>query len=258
MNTEIFAQKIAEQGWVILDQFIDRETVDRVNEDMAKAYETCREIQVKNGVGGNTDGSVHHVLIFKGGFLDLLSRSIPMELITSYFDGKFILNSFGGIINLPNKPTYACNAHRDIRFFVKDTPLMLTMLIMLDDFTLENGATYVLGGSHLTPEKPSDEYFAKNADRAVGKAGSVLVFNSSLWHAAGHNQTHVIRRALTLTFTKPFMKPQFDYCGALGVEYVKTLSEDVKQLVGLYSRVPTSLDEWYQPPENRMYRVGQD
>jgi ectoine hydroxylase-related dioxygenase (phytanoyl-CoA dioxygenase family) len=36
---------------------------------------------------------------------------------------------------------------------------MVNMLVMLDDFTVENGATYVLTGSHHAPERPQDEFF---------------------------------------------------------------------------------------------------
>jgi ectoine hydroxylase-related dioxygenase (phytanoyl-CoA dioxygenase family) len=133
----------------------------------------------------------------------------------------------------------------------------LNMLVMIDDFTIENGATWFLTGSHKTPQKPNDEIFFKKASRATGEKGTVVFFNSNLWHAAGTNQSKSIRRALTLNFTPPFMKQQFDYPRALGYDYCETLSERVQQLVGFFSRVPSSLNEWYQKPERRFYRPDQ-
>jgi len=94
------------------------------------------------------------------------------------------------------------------------------MLIMLDDFTLENGATYLLAKSHLKDEKPTEAMFYEKSDRVVGKKGDVLFFNSNLWHAAGINTTNQERRAITITFTKPFMKQQLDYSRAIGYENV--------------------------------------
>ena len=135
---------------------------------------------------------------------------------------------------------------------------MLNMLIMLDDFTIENGATYLLEGSHLIESEPSPANFFDQSTRALGRRGDVLFFNSNLWHAAGPNSTINKRRALTITFTKPFMKQQLDYCRALGLEKLDSVSDLVKQMVGYYSRTPTNLQEWYQKPEDRFYRPNQD
>ena len=129
---------------------------------------------------------------------------------------------------------------------------------MLDDFTLENGATYLLTGSHLKDERPTDEVFYSQSERAEGKAGDILFFNSNLWHAAGLNNSSKERRAITITFTKPFMKQQLDYPRAVGYENVELLSEPLQQVIGYFSRTPVNLTEWYQVPEKRFYRKGQD
>lgn len=129
---------------------------------------------------------------------------------------------------------------------------------MVDDFNLDNGATYLLPKSHLTDKKPTKKIFYENSDRIIGSQGDILCFNSNLWHAAGVNKTNEERRALTITFTKPFMKQQFDYSRAIGYKNIKKLSDKLKQLLGYYSRTPSNLNEWYQKPEKRFYRPGQD
>ena len=134
---------------------------------------------------------------------------------------------------------------------------MAQILVMLDDFTPDNGATYLLTGSHRRAERPPDDLFFRDAVRAVAAAGSILVFDSNLWHAAGVNRTDRPRRALTLGFTRPFMKQQLDYPRALGYDRSETLSPALRQLLGYNARVPASLDEWYQPPEKRLYKRDQ-
>ena len=49
---------------------------------------------------------------------------------------------------------------------------MLNMLVMVDEFTVENGATKVVPGAHLTKERQDEQYLADNAVRATGKAAS--------------------------------------------------------------------------------------
>jgi hypothetical protein len=57
-------------------------------------------------------------------------------------------------------------------------------------------------------------------------------------------------------YTKPFYKPQFDYCRALGHEAM-AWSDELRQIIGYNARVPETLDEWYRPREQRMYRADQ-
>jgi hypothetical protein len=253
---------LQEKGFNILPQKINLNLIEKINLAIENSYLNAREIQIKNGIDSATDGTVHHLLGFDDEvyveLLNTLCNSELYEYMKAYFGGNFILNSYGGLKNLPSKPSYVAKVHRDIRFFSGEFPLMLNVLIMLDDFTLENGATYLLSNSHKSPEKPTDEEFYENAERAVGKRGDVLFFNSNLWHAAGINKTTEERRAITITFTKPFMKQQMDYPRAVGYEKMDILSTELQQMIGFYSRVPSNLNEWYQKPENRFYRPLQD
>jgi hypothetical protein len=254
--------ELTEKGYTLITSFFEKDFMDSLCYSVDNSYELCREIQIKNELDVLTDGTAHHLLAANDNvYLDVLTKICSSDIfnfIKKYFHGNFILNSYGGLKNLPLKPSYVANVHRDIRFFSGDFPLMLNMLIMLDDFTLENGATYLLAKSHLKEDKPSNEVFYDKADRALGKKGDILFFNSNLWHAAGVNTTSQERRAITITFTKPFMKQQLDYSRAIGYENVEKLSTELQQLVGFYSRIPTNLDEWYQKPEKRFYRSGQD
>lgn len=256
-DTAASLARLANDGWVLLPGVVDSDMIDRLNADLGRAYAVQREIQVRNGVGEGTDGTVHHLPAMRGSFLDFLDRGYCAGILREFFGGPYVVNTFGGVLNMPRDVAYVGRVHRDLRTFSADLPLMAQMLVMLDDFTEDNGATYFLSGSHRSPDRPSDDVFFDSAGRATGRAGSVVVFNSNVWHAAGINRTNQTRRALTIVFTKPFMKPQFDYPRALGYDAADTLSDTLRQVLGYNARVPATLDEWYQPPERRMYRPGQ-
>lgn len=257
MNVDNFHHHMNQRGWFIFENVVPSPLLNQLNSDLQQAYTVCRDFQIKNGIDAGTDGSVHHILTLADSFLALLDFLPLHSFLENYFQSNYILNSYGGFINTMHNTAYVSHVHRDIRTFSAHLPLMLNMLIMLDDFTEENGATYLLTGSHLHAEKPADEDFFVRSDRALGTAGSILVFNSNLWHAAGQNTTEKARRALTLTFTKPFMKQQLDYPRALGYEKINQLSEKLLQVIGYNARIPQNLDEWYQPPQKRMYKPGQ-
>ena len=250
-------QALERDGWALLSDVVPHDMLGRLRGDLESAYTMQREIQVRNGVGDGTDGTVHHLPLAGGSFLEFLEAQYCVGLLDGFFAGPYVLNTFGGVLNLPDDVAYVGRVHRDLRTFSGEMRLMAQLLVMLDDFTTENGATYLLSGSHRLADKPADEVFFRDAIRTVGTAGSIVVFNSNLWHAAGVNHSTGPRRALTVAFTRPFIKPQLDYPRALGDERAAALSPALRQLLGYNARVPTSLDEWYQPPEKRLYQRNQ-
>jgi hypothetical protein len=244
-------------GWALAPNAVDVALLEQLRAHLARAYEQQRTVQIANGVGYGTDGTVHHLPLAGGAFLELLERNPLADVLENFFGGPYIVNTYGGVLNFPGNLSYVGRIHRDLRSFSGTLPLMAQWLVMLDDFTEENGATYLLNGSHRVAETPSEETFFSHATRAVGPAGSIVVFNSNLWHAAGVNRSSEPRRALTIAFTRPFLKQQLDYPRALGYEQADCLSPTLRQLLGYNARVPASLDEWYQPVERRLYRRDQ-
>ena len=127
----------------------------------------------------------------------------------------------------------------------------------VDRFTRRNGATFVIPESHQK-EAPPGEAARQNAAIAVECAeGSMVVFDSTLWHAAGNNTSGSDRLAINQQFTRSWIKQQIDYVRALGEDAVRAQPPRTQQLLGYYTRVVTSLDEYYRPEDERIYRRGQ-
>ena len=91
----------------------------------------------------------------------------------------------------------------------------------------------------------------------VCPAGSMVVFDSTLWHAAGPNTSGADRLAINHQFTRSWIKQQIDYSRAVGPAMMQSLPPRTQQLLGWYTRVVTSLDEYYRPEHERLYRRGQ-
>jgi ectoine hydroxylase-related dioxygenase (phytanoyl-CoA dioxygenase family) len=69
---------------------------------------------------------------------------------------------------------------------------MLGFIYMIDEFTEDNGATRFIAGSQGIETLP--ESFSSVP--ACGPAGSVIVFNGSVWHGHGPNETDQPRRSI--------------------------------------------------------------
>jgi len=252
-----FQAEMKSTGWFLFTGVVDETLIRNLIVDLEQSYEIRRPIQIKNGVDTNTQGTSHHLLADGKSFAEFLKRAYLDEYLRAFFGGNYILNAFGGNLNMPGNSTYASMVHRDVRTFTTEIKFLLNIIVMLDDFTPENGATYLLSGSHLRKEKPTDEEFFSQADRITGRSGSIFFWDSNIWHAAGINKTDLPRRSLSLLYSQPFMKQQFDYPRSVGYENADSLPEAFKQIVGFNARVPASLEEWYQPPETRFYKKDQ-
>ena len=125
------------------------------------------------------------------------------------------------------------------------------------DIKAEDEIFYVIPKTHHLNFKPSQEYCHKNKISISAKAGSILVFDSTLWHCGGPNHSKGSWFGVNHQFTKSFLKQQIDYVRLLGEETVLQQSPRVQQMLGYYTRVVTSLDEYYQPNEKRLYRANQ-
>ncbi|NND90808.1 MAG: hypothetical protein HKN42_08070 [Granulosicoccus sp.] len=249
-----FDQRLTNDGLAIFPAVIGREQLEQLRLDADIAYRKCRKIQEMNGV--DFPRVAHHIIksVWRdSSFYDLLDNLPLKEYIDDYMGGPYILNTISAIFNYQNAASELENRpHRDMRSYFP-VRLSINVIIFLDDFTESNGSTLFLKGSHLKQDMPSDDEFFEGAEKMLGEAGSIALFNSDLVHSGGMNVTESTRRCIVYTLHRPFIKTQFDYSTLVEASD----SDWLKQLLGYHSRTAKTLEEWYQPPEHRMYKAGQ-
>ena len=100
---------------------------------------------------------------------------------------------------------------------------------LLVDFTEENGATRIVPGSHrsgLSPGEALEDPWAKHPDeiQLTAPAGTVVIFNSHLWHGGTVNQSDSPRYALHSYFTRRQQDQQTDQKKWISQETLARLS----------------------------------
>jgi hypothetical protein len=252
----VFDYLMQTRGWMLFESVVPDELLDRMRGDIAKHVERCGCLQVAAGITPAPDGTAHHALGNGDSLDEFLARRFLAPFVGRFFDdAPYILHAFNPVTVAPQTCGYLHRIHRDIGTYAGSFRLLLNMLVMVDDFAMENGATHILSGSHLSGDRPPDQIFWRYAERIIGRAGSIVLFDSNVWHAAGANVSDRRRAALTLSFSRPFYKPQMDYARFLGPDYGARLSDDLRQLLGYNAEVPTNYSEWYRPAATRLYRA---
>lgn len=111
--------------------------------------------------------------------------------------------------------------------------LQLSAMWALQDFTVENGATRVVPGSHrrLEPYRP------KEADvcQAVMPKGSVLFYLGSTLHGGGANRANAPRAGLINTYSLGWLRPEVNHVLTLPRKLVDSYPDHIRRLIGYQS-----------------------
>jgi ectoine hydroxylase-related dioxygenase (phytanoyl-CoA dioxygenase family) len=154
---------------------------------------------------------------------------------------------------------YGSRTHVDCPRFIDGYRTNLGYILALQPFTLQNGATFVLPGSHKSKDQPTEEYFNANALRVTCNQGDAIFFDGRLYHRAGVNDTSSWRHSITINFCRPFMRTRFDYPRMmLQTGLTLTVNSSARKYLGYDVRMPVSLEEFYRPEADRLYLPNQE
>jgi ectoine hydroxylase-related dioxygenase (phytanoyl-CoA dioxygenase family) len=250
-------------GYAAVSGVLDEAMLERVRQAM---YRTQRRIMEDVGQDrlqrAGELGVLRLVAKYDQIFLDLLALPQIVSVIDATVSETAILHLQNGFI-LPSfkdgeAPSVFQNRyHMDFPRVLNGYVMSINVMLAIDEFRPDNGATLVIPGSHQKTHPPDFATVDQLMVPATCPQGSMLIFDSTLYHAAGPNISGADRLAINHQFTRSYVKQQIDYVRALGDEVVRRQPERTQQLLGWYTRVVTGLDEYYQPPEKRLYRSGQ-
>jgi len=245
-------------GYLLIPNVYRVELMSEIKTEFYEREADFVEIQKKQGIYESVVDATHHTFILCRKMLMLLEKSRLTDFIDEFFQGEsYILNTMGLSKIRPFSQVYTQNIHRDIRSFHGSTSLWINTLIMLDDSTADNGATWVMPGSEELEKKPSESDFWASAKQIEGRCGDVLIFHGGLWHCAGQNKTNDTRHIITPFFSRPFIKQQLDYPKAFGDDFGRICSPHIRQMLGYNARVPITLEDFYQHDDHRFYKKNQ-
>jgi ectoine hydroxylase-related dioxygenase (phytanoyl-CoA dioxygenase family) len=195
-------------------------------------------------------------------FFRLLEFPEVLRVVDATVSPTAILHLQNGFILPPSgragtPKVFQNSFHQDFPRYLEGYLASVNVFFTLDIFERENGATLLVPGSHQRAERPPLEYLERACEPVECGAGAMILFDSTLWHAAGVNASASDRLAINHQFTRSWIKQQLDYTRALGPDVVTAQRPRTQQLLGYYTRVASNLDEYYRPEEERVYRAGQ-
>lgn len=250
-------------GVAIVEDAIPKDLLARTRPALHKALGAIRaEVGADRLTAAGELGIARLPMKYDPVFFRYLEILEILEIVDAVVSSTAILHLQNGFLLPPSSPAESTGAfqlkfHQDFPRVLNGYVASINILIAIDEFTTENGATMVVPATHQLSSTPSADFLAANEVPAEASAGSLLIFDSTLWHRAGPNRSAADRLAINQQFTRSYIKQQIDYVRALGDEAVTAQCARTQQLLGWYTRVVTSLDEYYRPAEARLYRRNQ-
>lgn len=248
--TEIEKKNLDEQGYVVLERFMREDFLDELRRRVEELFVEEGDLAGSEFKQEPESRRLAN-LVDKG---EIFQRAITMpeilERVGHVVGPEFKLSSLN-VRSANPRSDRAQPLHCDVGAIADEKGYWVCNTVwMLDDFTLENGATRAVPGSHRwrkLPQQVLADPSATHPDEVLvtGAAGSVVVMNAHMWHGGTANRSVGHRRAMHGFYTR-WDKPQQQY-------QKKLLRPDVQQRLSPELRHLLALDD---PLNDRLCEEG--
>ena len=201
-------ERFERDGYVILERLIDPAAVGSLIDALLR-------VEAKHGFGyaktsfeGYKTVRINNLLVYDELFWNVPLQPEILQLAEAILDPELLLSSLCTLTLGPGQEEQPL--HEDTQQLPLPrprAPIAVNAMWALSDFTEANGATRVVPGSHKYDSAPP--YGGTAATVAVTMpAGSVMLFDSALWHKGGANTTQERRYALSCYYCAGWMRQQ--------------------------------------------------
>jgi ectoine hydroxylase-related dioxygenase (phytanoyl-CoA dioxygenase family) len=232
------ARRLDDEGFAVIES---PEIYDR-RAELSEAYDAAMAGAGPGEISVRSSTRLHD-FVNRGPAFDALYVHEPILAACRQVIGRpFKLSSLLARTLEPGAP--AQSLHVDFRSDADGWP-MLGFIVMIDDFRADNGATRFVPGSHRSVLEPGDETrddtaFGADQELALGRAGSILLYNGSVWHGHSANRSAGRRRSIQGAFIRREARPW--------AEWKERMRPETLGRIGSLAKYLLNLEDGEEPP----------
>ena len=247
---------IQTRGYSVLHKFLEKEECSVLKLGMEKALQEFKPLE--SSERSSLDQYQMHDLINRDvNYGRLLEDPRLQQLIAPHLGEYWIMYAATSSSIPPYGKNYASRLHVDCPRFQPGYIFNIGVIWVLDDYTSENGALKILPGSQHSYATPDLELFENNSTQVICEASTLIIFNAKTYHRTCDNSTDVWNHSMTLNACRSFMKQRMDWVRFVPNEISSQLNAQARRLIGFDTRLPCSLDEFFVPDDQRLYKPNQ-
>lgn len=229
------AAAIRADGFVIVDNLVSNTVMDRVAEELHE-YIDLTPLGLDDFIGRLTrrTGSL---IPRSPASRELITHPLVLDTTADVLHKATVyqLHLTQVISVLPgetDQPLHRDELAWDFFPFPLDYDVQCNTMWAMTDFTVENGATRMVPGSHLIEGKQTYEYDDPRIVRAEMERGSMFFYSGKVYHGAAANNTNAIRQGINLTYCVGWVRQEENQYLSTPLEVARTLDEDLLKLMG--------------------------
>ncbi len=175
---------------------------------------------------------INNLLAYDETFWQVPLHPDALAIAERLLDPELLLTSFCSLILGPGQE--AQPVHEDTQLIPLPRPHMpitINAIWALGPFTEENGATRIVPGSHRFEAAPA---YGTDYDTEVATmpAGSIMLFDSALWHGGGANRSAEERPAFSCAYCCGWMRQQENLQLGIPRETARRFPRRLQELCG--------------------------
>jgi ectoine hydroxylase-related dioxygenase (phytanoyl-CoA dioxygenase family) len=225
-------REIEANGYTILENAIEPELVDALLVDLDRLTAERGTVPAENLFEGHKTLRVYNLLA-----LGRIWERVPVHrevlpIAEGVLDPGLLISSLSSIDIRAGEMPQPLHADDQLLPLGKPhVPIVCNTMWALTDFTEANGATRLVPGSHTADGDPE---FGQHYDTipAEMSQGSVLVWNGSLWHGGGENQTDARRVGIAMNYCAGYIRQQENQQLGIPREIASRFDRRLKRLCG--------------------------
>jgi ectoine hydroxylase-related dioxygenase (phytanoyl-CoA dioxygenase family) len=237
---------VASNGYAIVTDVLD----SRACQDLIDEVERIeRDHQIDVGTSEFEGFHTRRIfnLISRGPrFRDLVIDERILRLVEAILGDGILLSGTTSMHISPGETAQLLHADDGMISLPRPHPAtMVTTLWALSEFTKDNGATRLISGSHLEPDRAPESEGDLVPLLAEMPAGSVLVLHASTWHGGGANSTEDVERyGLSIQYVAGWCRQQQNLMLGTSREVVASYPRRLQELIGysMYRNVMGHVD----------------
>jgi len=226
--------EIKEQGYTIIEKAFDVNLAAEICGVLEDIEKTDGIVPAGNLFEGHKTVRIYNLLARHPVFQKIPVHKNILPIVEGVLDEGCLISSLSSIAIAPGETPQPIHADDQVIAMARPhKALVCNSMWALTDFTEENGATRLVPNSHIFdsfPEYGPDIHYDSIA--AEMKRGSVLVWNGSLWHGGGENQTGERRIGLAMNYCAGFIRQQENQQLGIALDTVKTFTPRLQDLCG--------------------------
>lgn len=249
VETELHRFSILASGFTMLRHVLDPNTVERLSGCVDRALEATRKAVA---AGRNLPYTFYDEATYLGtrcvycwgDECVALLENEKLARIAEAVVGPHRLFDMSALRALPSGSFAGTRTewwHRDIDVLPNSSSRVryLWFFVLLDDFTADNGATWIVPGSQRLPNEaiPKKKHFPTGV-QLLGQAGDVIALNPSALHTVGHNVTARPRTIINFSVCHADVPPLMDHWSIAGPAIQDKASPRIRRMLGADDRPP--------------------